>query len=369
MLNNKIILPEGWKIVTFGEIAKHVSERVNPKPGDEVQYIGLEHLDSGSLSVKRWGSEVPLKGQKIRMLKGDILFAKRNAYLKRVAISPFDGIFSAHGMIIRPKGNLIIHDFLPVFMQTDQFMSRAIAISEGSLSPTIKWKTLERQKFFIPPIDQQQATLELVNILTKVEEAKFHALLASKRLLNILLKNITNGSIEFKNYKTGIVGDFLTLQRGFDITKKNASDGNIPVWSSSGFSYYHDEAMLYGKSVITGRKGKLGDVYFVEEPCWPHDTTLFVKNFKGNDPKYIYWFLKSLNLERLDAATAVPTLNRNSVHSLKCKFPDSESQIEFAQVLDVVDATTQHIEDSYVLFKATKMAIINERLSIIDALE
>ncbi|OXX70022.1 hypothetical protein B9J87_13045, partial [Vibrio sp. V19_P1S1T109] len=91
---------EGSQLLKFGEVAKLISERKNPVPGDEKYYIGLEHLDSGSLQVKRWGSDVVLKGQKLAIKKGDILFAKRNAYLKRVALAPFDGIFSAHGMVI-----------------------------------------------------------------------------------------------------------------------------------------------------------------------------------------------------------------------------------------------------------------------------
>lgn len=154
-------LAEGWNKIRFGKIATQVSKRFDPQPGDEKKYIGLEHLDHESLVVKRWGGDVVLKGQKLAIKKGDILFAKRNAYLKRVAVAPFDGIFSAHGMVIRPTGDLIVPEFLPFLMQSDQFMNRAIAISEGSLSPTIKWKTLAEQVFFIPPKDIQRKVIEL----------------------------------------------------------------------------------------------------------------------------------------------------------------------------------------------------------------
>lgn len=169
---NEQKIPQHWQMVRFGDIAEHISIRVNPVAGDEKKYIGLEHLDSGNLTVKRWGSEVVLKGQKLKIKKGDILFAKRNAYLKRVALAPFDGIFSAHGMVIRPLNGLVLPEFLPFFMQSDAFMDRAIAISEGSLSPTIKWNTLSRQYFAIPSIDEQRSLLTTLKKFDQVLQLK-----------------------------------------------------------------------------------------------------------------------------------------------------------------------------------------------------
>ena len=87
----------------FGDLVYNITEKRSPVAGDEELYIGLEHLDSGSLRVTRWGSKVALKGDKLVMRKGDILFGRRNTYLRRVSIAPHDGLFSAHGMILRAK--------------------------------------------------------------------------------------------------------------------------------------------------------------------------------------------------------------------------------------------------------------------------
>ena len=100
----------------FAEIAFNITDKKMPEPGDEDLYIGLEHLDSGSLRVTRWGSDVELVGQKLCMKKGDILFGRRNTYLRRAAIAPHDGIFSAHGMIFRPNTNVMDPDFFPFFI-------------------------------------------------------------------------------------------------------------------------------------------------------------------------------------------------------------------------------------------------------------
>ena len=90
------------------------------------------------------------------MKKGDVLFGKRRAYQRKVGIAPFDGIFSAHGMVLRPNEGVIDKDFFPFFISSDQFMERAVRISVGGLSPTINWKDLREQEFSLPSLSEQR---------------------------------------------------------------------------------------------------------------------------------------------------------------------------------------------------------------------
>jgi type I restriction enzyme S subunit len=140
------------------------------------------------------------------------------------------------------------------------------------------------------------------------------------------------------SFSKGKVGDLLTLQRGFDITKKEQTDGIYPVVSSSGVMSYHNKFMVVGPGVVIGRKGTLGSAFYLEADYWPHDTTLWVKDFKGSDPKFIYYFLKTLRLERLDSGSSNPTLNRNFVHQLDANKPKPNVQKEIAAVLSALDA-------------------------------
>ena len=140
----------------FDEIAFNSTEKKKPAEEDKYTYIGLEHLDSGSLEVTRWGSDIAPIGEKLIMKKGDILFGKRRAYQKKVGIAPFDGIFSAHGMVLRPRKNVITEEFFPLFISSDYFLDEAIRISVGSLSPTINWKDLKELCFTIPTIERQR---------------------------------------------------------------------------------------------------------------------------------------------------------------------------------------------------------------------
>ena len=131
--------------------------------------------------------------------------------------------------------------------------------------------------------------------------------------------------------------DLVTLQRGFDITEKVQKAGSVPVISSGGISSYHSEFKVNGPGVGIGRKGTLGKFFYTSENYWPHDTSLWVKDFKGNDPRFIYYLLQVLHFERFDAGAANPTLNRNHIHSLKLKVPRKEYRTQIASILSAYD--------------------------------
>ena len=109
----------------FTEIAINSTEKKKPVEEDKFTYIGLEHLDSGTLTVSRWGSDIAPIGEKLVMKKGDVLFGKRRAYQKKVGIAPFDGIFSAHGMVLRPREEVITKEYFPLFISSDYFLNEA----------------------------------------------------------------------------------------------------------------------------------------------------------------------------------------------------------------------------------------------------
>ncbi|MFG2010589.1 restriction endonuclease subunit S [Micromonospora sp. NPDC048868] len=129
----------------------------------------------------------------------------------------------------------------------------------------------------------------------------------------------------------------LTLQRGFDITRAEQRAGSIPVVSSGGIGSYHDTAAARGPGVVIGRKGTLGKTFYLPGDYWPHDTTLWVKDFKGSLPRFTYYFFKQLNVMGLDVGSANPTLNRNHVHPLPVVWPSRRLQEAIAAVLGALD--------------------------------
>jgi len=153
----------------FEEIAVNYTQKRIPTEEDQSLYIGLEHLDTGNLHVDRWGSSVPLKGEKLIMRKGDVLLGKRNAYLRRAAVAPHDGIFSAHGMVLQPREDVVDKDFFPLFIASDYFFDEAIRISVGSLSPTINWRDIRSVEFELPNMEKQR---ELAQVLWAMDATK-----------------------------------------------------------------------------------------------------------------------------------------------------------------------------------------------------
>lgn len=168
----------------FDQIAINSTAKKKPTEEDKYHYIGLEHIDSQNLIVSRWGSEIAPKGEKLLMKKGDVLFGKRRAYQKKVAIAPFDGIFSAHGMVLRPNEEVVDKDFFPMFISSDYFLDAAIAISVGSLSPTINWKDLARLEFDLPPIEEQQKLAKVLWSINDTLQAYQNLLAETDELTN-----------------------------------------------------------------------------------------------------------------------------------------------------------------------------------------
>jgi len=138
-------------------------------------------------------------------------------------------------------------------------------------------------------------------------------------------------------WKTGELGEFFTLKRGYDLPQQRRKEGSIPIFSSSGISGSHSEAMVKAPGVVTGRYGTIGEVFYAETDYWPLNTTLYVENFHGNHPRFVYYFLKTIEWEKFTSASAVPGINRNTVHKELISVPDIETQKVIADHLALLD--------------------------------
>jgi type I restriction enzyme S subunit len=133
------------------------------------------------------------------------------------------------------------------------------------------------------------------------------------------------------------LGDFITFQRGFDLPESERRPGQIPVVSSSGVFFRHNKIGVRGPGVITGRYGTIGKVFFIKEDYWPLNTTLFVKDFHGNDPLFVSYFLKTLDFSSCSDKSSVPGVNRNDLHNLPISVPPLPTQHAIARILGSLD--------------------------------
>jgi type I restriction enzyme S subunit len=136
-------------------------------------------------------------------------------------------------------------------------------------------------------------------------------------------------------WKEATLGEVCTLQRGFDLPVQDRIGGDVPLISSSGPIGFVSEARVPGPGVATGRSGSIGAVFFCETAFWPLNTALYVRDFHGNDARFIWYLLQFFDLSRFASGTGVPTLNRNDVHGERVAVPTSvEEQQQIVAVLD-----------------------------------
>jgi type I restriction enzyme S subunit len=157
------------------------------------------------------------------------------------------------------------------------------------------------------------------------------------------------------------LGELIELKRGYDLPKANRLDGKIPIISSSGISGFHAQVKVKAPGVVTGRYGTIGEVFYSENDYWPLNTTLYVKDFKGNDAIFIYYLLKTISFSDYSDKGAVPGINRNHVHKAKVRAPIcsqiqkliGEQLFQYEQRIELNKQTNQTLEQmGQALFKS-----------------
>jgi len=188
------------------------------------------------------------------------------------------------------------------------------------------WKELKEKKIPLPPLAIQQ------QIVTKIES----------------YQKIIDGAKQIvENYKPQIdideswemvkLGEAITLQRGYDLPKQNWIEGKFPIVGSNGVIGFHKSYKVKGPGVVTGRSGTIGKVHFINyDYYWPHNTSLYVKDFNGNNRKFIKYLLESIDLKSLGERTsAVPSLDRKNAHEISISLPPLTSQIEIVTRIEL----------------------------------
>ncbi|CAN5526708.1 hypothetical protein BH11PLA2_BH11PLA2_47290 [soil metagenome] len=166
---------------------------------------------------------------------------------------------------------------------------------------------------------------------------------------------------EWEEKRLGLVAPF---QRGFDLPTRTLKQGLYPVVYSNGIMNHHAEFQVKGPGVVTGRSGTIGNITFVEQDFWPHNTSLWVTSFKGNDPKYIFYLYSRIGFNRFATGSGVPTLNRNDVHALSLAIPsDPSEQTAIAAVLSDMDAEIAGLEAKLAKARLIKAGMMQELLT------
>lgn len=349
-----------YQEVKFGEIAKHISKRVEPSKTTLEIYVGLEHLDPDSLKITRHGVPSDVAGQKLLVKKGQIIFGKRRAYQRKVAVADWDCICSAHAMVLEAIPGKILPDFLPFFMQSSQFMERAVDISEGSLSPTIKWKVLENQIFKIPDIIFQKKIIKSLNEIMRIQAHLNDQIVLANKLYklkaNTVFENLDNEClIELKEIGSTYSG--LQGKISPDFGKGNAQYITyLNIFNNKIINLNFLEKVQV-ESNERQNKVKKGDIFFTVSSEVPEEVGMssvlisdvdntYLNSFcVGFRPKenqvhsgYMSHYLRSLyfrrNIRKLAQGSTRFNISRIELLKEKIKLPFIKQQIEICNHLD-----------------------------------
>jgi type I restriction enzyme S subunit len=160
------------------------------------------------------------------------------------------------------------------------------------------------------------------------------------------------------------LGKVVTFQRGYDLPHRARKQGTVPIVSSAGVTDYHNTPQVNPPGVVTGRYGTIGEIYLVTEPFWPLNTTLYVRDFHGNDPCFVYYLLHRFDFHSFSGKSGVPGVNRNDLHLEPVTLPDdADEQRAIAAVLSDMDALLVGLERLIAKKRDLKQAAMQQLLT------
>jgi type I restriction enzyme, S subunit len=391
------ISQEEWTKVILGDIAKNISENeYKPKEKGLDRCIGLEHLDPGSLKIRRWSPITPEMSFTRRFSKGQILFGKRRAYQKKVALADFDGICSSDILVIEAKKENFVQEILPFIIQDDRFFEFAVGTSSGSLSPRTKWKFLADYEIWLPSLDEQSriaTTLWAAEDCIEKGNWFLEKIIQLKRLFlnELFMRGI--GHTEFKDTTLGILPkswDTLTFENAVSIEtgqidptldkykkmihigSENIESGtgvlspletNEKLGISSGNYCFTPSHILYSKIRPYFKKAAYPKIYGTcSADIYPLrcNEIHFVNSFV-----FQYLLSEQFNTQVISYQnrTGMPKINRDELNSIIIPKPSLIEQHQIAAILIHCDEMISTARVNVTATKALKMKLIKELFS------
>jgi len=405
-------VPEGWKSVKLDDVAEERSDRIDyPSKSGHDRFVGLEHLDSGELTIRRWGSTAELLSAMKLFKSGDILIGRRNAYLKRASKADFDGVCSGDAYVVREKPGTIANELLPIILNSDYFWDYTIAHASGTMSKRAKWRDLAEYTFLLPSPEEQ---CRIATTIWAAEDCIVKGerfVTAAERAKQLLIRNLFSkgiGNTEFEQ-----INGFGKFPKGWEIVQaqkllddekiQKIQDGNyggqyprfsdfstegLPFISATHvsltgeiqfsqapklpekcYSRLRIGPSLAGDVILTHNAtvGRVGIVPNNVKKCLASTTTTYYRvNSQFLHNRYLLNFmLTDFYQKQLISVMKQSTRNQVPITMQKKLFiilPPLAEQRQIAAILTSCDETIAAARSNIATMKALKMKMINEML-------
>ena len=353
------VMKPGWRRVKFGDVVRLSKARSKDPLADGIErYVGLEHLEPGDLRIRRWGSVADGVTFTSVFQPGQVLFGKRRAYQRKVAVADFSGVCSGDIYVLETKdAQVLLPELLPFICQTDAFFDHAVGTSAGSLSPRTNWTSLDHFEFALSPIDEQKRLVEPLGSIAALEEELRIAEHEADRLQKAAMQDLLDADLN--GWASKPIGQVLKVTTGGTPSRNNATfwNGDIPWVKTGEVNYYvidsTEESItaeglkgsaaklcppnsvlvaLYGQGPTRGRVGMLGIEAAVNQACaaiYPN---------ADFDPWFVYYYLsgKYLSLRAMAQGAAQPNLNLAMIKGFGMPTPTLEEQKAAVASIDAV---------------------------------
>ena len=366
------VIPEDWEVRKLGAFA-NILRGASPRPIDSPIWFN-EKSNTGWLRISDATSADKYLTKTSHNLSAAGISNSRFVESGNLVMS----ICATVGRPVLTRKNVCIHDGFVVFndLRVDkEYLYYVLSNIEkdwskhGQTGSQMNLNTglIGSTPIPLPPLHEQRA---IAAALSDVDTLIFALdnLIAKKRAVKTAaMQQLLTGKQRLPGFsgewEVKRLGDIAPLQRGFDLPNSMLRKGDYPVVYSNGILNHHAHFMAEGPGVVTGRSGTIGKVSYVEEDYWPHNTALWVTDFKGNSPKFIYHLYKNVGLDRFGTGSGVPTLNRNDVHAFSVSVPSSEEQTTIAAVLSDMDAEIEALEARREKTRQVKRGMMQELLT------
>ena len=290
-----------------------------------------------------------------RMELNSIAF--NDKYEKAICSSLYE-VFYVH------KEDIVLPEYLKLIVKQDWFTRYCEFLGQGSAREYCRFANISEINIELPDIETQKKAVYCDKVINER--------IALKRRINDNLDSIAQtvyqqmfeANPDRNSWTSGNVGDVIQLQRGHDLPRSEMNGGDYPVAGSTGTIGYHDQYTTPAPAIVMGRSGNIGNPRLYLCNCWAHNTSLYVKDYGTCNPFWAFYMLKNLNYEGFKGGSAVPTLNRNDIHSVNITIPPEEIQKSFAdQVLPLITHKERNQVEISALedFCSTILATISSR--------
>lgn len=321
--------------VRLGDVAIEVRE--TSKCPEGLPVVGLEHLLPSEITLTQWSDTSDNTFNKL-FHKGQILFGRRRAYLKKAAVAPFDGVCSGDITVIAAKPERLLTELLPFIISNDAFFDYAMEKSAGSLSPRVKWAQLAEYEFDLPELEEQQKLANLLWAMERTRKAYQDLLIQADELVKSQFVEMFGDPILTEKDETlTALSDSCILKAGKFIKADDISDtrqdGQYPCFGGNGIRGYVSQFNQEGERPLIGRQGALcGNVQYATGRFYATEHAVVVTP-KGNDINtlWLYYLLQHLKLERYATGAAQPGIAVNKLEQIRVSIPGIMAQTRFSR--------------------------------------